>query len=236
MHKRMTEWITTGEIALPFFVFPFAKAAPSGGGDDDGDDDDDDDDDEDDDDDLEDLTDEQLREQLKAARDSLSKAGGSVKSKRDKIKKLSRELDEARKPKPAKKPKDDDDADAPDLDSIRHEAKTEGEKSGLARAKRAEAKSALLGAGVNPARVARAVGLLDLDELDLDDDGLDGVEDAIEDLRKEWPELFAKKRQKRESVAGDNDRNGDGAGERKSGRTTKNASELAAAKLLGTAR
>jgi hypothetical protein len=110
------------------------------------------------------------------------------------------------------------------------EAGAEGLKEGIARAKKAEAKAALLGAGVNPARVVKAVGLLELDDLDLDDDGLDGVDDAIEDLRKEWPELFAKKRVKRDSVAGERDRDG----ERESRRgKAKTASELAAAKLLG---
>lgn len=227
---RMARWITTGERPLPHFVTPFAKPNSGGGGggdDDDPDDEDDDEEDDEEEDDLADLSEDELRAELKKTRESLSKASGSSKAKRDKIKRLNRELEEAKKPKPAKK-KSDDDEDGPDLDTIRHEAKTEGEKAGLARAKKAEAKSSLLSAGVNPERVARAVGLLDLDELDLDDDGLDGIDDAIEDLRKEWPELFAKKRQRRQSVAGEQDDEGRG-GKRKS---TKSASERAADQLL----
>lgn len=229
---RMSRWITTGERPLPHFVTPFAKSASggSGGGDDDPDDDPDDeeeDDDEEDDDDLADLSEDELRAELKKTRESLSKAGGSVKSKRDKIKRLNRELEDAKKPKPTGKKTGDDETDV-DLDTVRNEARSEGEKAGLTRAKKAEAKSALLSAGVNPQRVARAVGLLDLDELDLDDDGLDGVDDAIEDLRKEWPELFKTARKRRESIAGDRDDEREGKR-----RSTKSASQQAAAQLLG---
>ena len=80
---------------------------------------------------------------------------------------------------------------------------------------------------MSPERVGRLVGMLDLDELDLDDDGLDGIDDAIDDLRRDVPEFFAKKRTRRESVAGERDR--DGAEKR---RKPKSASEQAADKLL----
>lgn len=233
MADKMHEWITTGERPMPHFVMPFAKSASGSSKseeDDDDDDDDDEDDDEDDDPDA-DKTDDELREELRRTRASLAKANGQSAKRRKALRERERELEEARKPKPKKSGKaDDDDDDGPDLDTIRHEARAEGSKEGITRAKKAEAKAALLGAGVNPARVVKAVGLLDLDELDLDDDGLDGVDDAIEDLRKEWPELFAKKRVKRESTAGTQDRDG----ERESRRgKAKTASELAAAKLLG---
>jgi hypothetical protein len=241
MADKMHNWITSGERPLPSFLSSMAKPVAGGSSkkaedDDDSEDDEDDEDDNEDDDDLSEMSDDELRAALKEARTSLSRAGGSVKKKRDRIKSLNRELEEARKPKPSKKPKDDDDDDGPDLETIRHEAKAEGEKAGTMRAKRAEAKASLLGAGVNSARVNRAVGLLDLDELDLDDDGLDGIDDAIEDLRKEWPELFAKQRKKRESVAGDNDRDGSGGERRGAARNTKSASQKAADKLLGRSR
>lgn len=225
---RMAEWITTGERPLPFYVRPFAKSASGGSSsDDDSDDDDEDEDDEDDDDEDEDAdkSDEELREELKKTRAALSKANGASAKRRRALREKERELEEARKPKPKKKADGDD--DAPDLDTIRHEAKAEGEKAGTLRAKKAEAKSALLAAGVSPERVGRLVGMLDLDELDLDDDGLDGIDDAIDDLRKDVPEFFAKKRTRRESVAGDRDR--DGAEKR---RKPKSASEQAADKLL----
>lgn len=231
MAHKMHEWITTGEPpALLPFLSSFAKSASgSSSNDDDDDDDDDGDDDDDDDDDPDaDKSEDDLRAELKSIRGALAKANGQSAKRRKLLRQREAELEEARKPK-SKKSKDDDD-DGPDLDTIRHEAKSEGEKAGIARAKKAEAKSALLAAGVNPERVTKAVGLLDLDELDLDDDGLDGVDDAIEDLRKSWPELFAKKRKRREGVGGDRGPDPDkGSGRGKE----KSASEKAADKLLG---
>lgn len=235
MADNMHDWITTGERALPRFVLSFAKSASGSSSNDDDDEDEDDDEDDDGDDDPDaDKSDEELRAELKATRASLAKANGQSAKRRKALRAREAELEEARKPKPKSKSKsNDDDDDGPDLDTIRHEAKAEGEKAGTTRAKKAEAKAALLGAGVNPGRVVKAVGLLDLDELDLDDEGLDGVDDAIEDLRKEWPELFVKKRVKRESVAGEGDRDGSAGERRGSSRNTKTASERAAAQLLG---
>ena len=117
MSDKMHEWITTGERPLPIFVSPFAKSASGGkskrddddddddSDDDDSDDDDDDDSDDDDDDDDEfaDLSEAEIRAELKKATDRLTKAGGSVRSKRASIRKLKRELEDARKPKPAGK-------------------------------------------------------------------------------------------------------------------------------------
>jgi hypothetical protein len=225
----MADWITTGERpALPIYLSPFAKSASGSSSndddEDDGDDEDDEDDDEDDDPDAE-KSDEELRAELKATRLSLKKANDQS-ARRRRRERERRAAEDAKKPAPKKPAEDDDKAD---LDVIRREALAEGEKVGIVRAKKAEAKSALLAAGVNPTRVARAVGLVDLDDLDLDDDGLDGIDTAIEDLKKDWPELFAKPRQKRQSVAGDRDRDGDRPARGKG----KSASELAAAKLLG---
>lgn len=198
----------TGEQTLPFYLTSFAAAANGGGEDDDDRDDEDLDNDEDDEQDEDaDKSDDELRQELKEARAQLKR--DRDRSARRRKREARERAEEASKPKPKDKSEDD----GPDLDTVRHEARTEGEKAGLTRAKRAEAKSSLLAAGVSPERVAKAVGLIDLDELDLDDDGLDGVEDAIEDLRKEWPELFAKKRNRRDSVAGD--RGADGERQRK---------------------
>ena len=221
---RMERFISAieGEPTLPFFVRSFAKSAVGGKSDDDDDDEDDEDDDPD-----ADKSEEELRDDLKAGRRSLAKANGQSAKRRKALRERERELEEARKPKPKKKADDDD--DGPDLDTVRHEARAEGEKAGTLRAKKAEAKAALLAGGVNPARVARAVGLLDLDELDLDDEGLDGIDEAIDDLRKEWPELFARqRRQHRDSIVGEGDRDGKGARQK-----PKTASEKAAAQLLG---
>ena len=223
---RMSDWITTGERPLPFFVTPFAKSASGSSPKDDDEDDDEDDDDDDEGDEDDDKSDDELRAELKRTREALKKTNLQSKKRRQTLREKERELEEARKPKQKKK-SDDDDDDSPDLDTIRHEAKSEGEKAGTLRAKKAEAKAALLGAGVPSERVVKAVGLLDLDDLDLDDDGLDGIDDAVADLRREWPELFARKRTRRESVAGEGDR--DGNRERKK---PKSASEQAADKLL----
>ena len=227
---RMSDWITTGERPLPFFVTPFAKSASgsskSNDDEDDDDDDDEDDDDEDDDDPDAEKSDDELRAELKRTREALKKTNLQSKKRRQTLREKERELEEARKPKSRKK-SDDDDDDSPDLDTIRHEAKSEGEKAGILRAKKAEAKAALLGAGVSSERVVKAVGLLDLDDLDLDDDGLDGIDDAVADLRHEWPELFARKRTRRESVAGEGDRDGN-----RRRTKPKSASEQAADKLL----
>lgn len=233
--KLKNDWLRTldGSPELPPFVLSFAKAVAGGNSKDDEDDDDEDDEDRDDDEDPDaDKTDDELRAELVATRAALTKANGQSAKRRKTASELRAELEEARKPKPKKKSADDDD-DAPDLDELRREARIEGEKAGVVRAKKAEAKSALLAAGASSTRVAKAIGLLDLDELDLDDEGLDGIDDAIEDLRKDWPELFAKKRTRRASVAGDNDRNGDEGERRPSGRSTRSASQKAADKLLG---
>lgn len=231
MVDKMHEWITTGERPLPSFVIPFAKSVSGSGSDDEEDDDEDDEEDDEEDDDPDaDKTSEELAAELKSVRSALAKANGQSAKRRKALRAKEAELEAARKPKP--RAKKDDDEDGPDLDTIRHEARAEGSKEGIARAKRAEAKSSLLAAGVNPGRVAKAVGLLDLDELDLDDDGLDGIDDEIEDLRKDWPELFAKSRRRRQSVAGERDAD-DGKGERRGKREAKSASERAADKLLG---
>lgn len=240
MDPRMIDWITTGERPLPQHVISFAKSASGGGkskrrdDDDDEEDDEEEDDDEEDDeeddedDDLADLSDDELRAELKKAKASLSKAGGSVASKRKKIRTLQRELDEEkRKPKAAAKKRskdDEDDEDAPDLDLIRAEAR----KEGIALAKKSEARAALIAAGVSRERVARAVGLLDLDELDLDDEGLDGIDEAIDALKGDVPELFATKRRRRGSVAGDGDRDGSKASSRKSKMTPSERQAAAA--------
>lgn len=228
---RMSNWITSGERPLPRFVAPMAKSSSGSSRKEDDEEEDDEDEEEDDDEEEDedaDKTDDELRDELRKTRASLAKANGQSAKRRKALRARELELEEARKPK--KKSGDDTDEDGPDLDTIRHEAKSEGEKAGTLRAKKAEAKSALLLGGVNPERVTKAVGLLELDDMDLDDDGLDGVDDAIEDLRKEWPELFAKKRVKRQSVAGDRESDGE---RRPSGRNAKSASDLAAAKLLG---
>lgn len=230
MHK-MSDWITTGERPELPFVHYFAKAAGSGGKSDDADDDEDDDEDEDDEDDDPDegKSEDELRDELKAVRASIKTANDSSGRRRKKIRELERELVEARTPKAKKKAPADDD-DAVDVDELRTTAKREGESAGILRAKKAEAKLELVAAGISRDRVADAVGLLKLEDLDLDDEGLDGIDEEIDRLKRKWPELFTKRRTRRESVAGEGDRDGR---DTSSKRKPKTASEQAAARVLG---
>lgn len=209
----------------------FAKDADADDDDDDDDDPDDDDPDDDDADDDGEKSEEELRAELAQIRRSLKTANGQSAKRRKKAKALEAELEAERQKKAKSKKAGADDDDAPDLDEIREAARRDGEKAGIERAKRSEARAALASAGVPRDRVARAVGLLDLDDLDLDDDGLDGIDDQIEKLREDMPELFPRKTRERERRPGARDRIGgrDDDGKRK----PKSASEKAAAQLLG---
>lgn len=196
--------------------------------DDDDDDEDEDDDDEDDDEDANKSEDE-LRAELKAVRSQLSKASGSSKTKRDKIRRLEKELADAAASKSGKS-KDDDDDEKPDLDAIRKAAKAEALAEANETRKADKTEAALARAGVNPERLATALKFVNLDDIDLNDDGtLDGIDEAIEALKKDTPELFATKRRKRESVSGsDGDGKGGGSGK-------KSATQLQAEQLRGRA-
>lgn len=194
--------------------------------DDEGDDDEDDDDDDDPD---EDKTEDELRAELKEVRASLSKASGSSKAKRDKIKALRAELDKrpaSSAPKPKSKTKGDDDDDDPiDVDAIREAAKTEGRKAAEKDTKAAKVVAALADAGVDKAARTRLARMIDVDDFELDDD--DAVDEAVAELRKDMPNLFAAPR-KRRSVAGESD---DGKAPKAS--KPKDASARQASALLG---
>lgn len=189
-------------------------------------DDDEDDDDEDDDEDA-DKDEATLRAELKRVRESLSKASGSGKKKRDRIKALEAELATARKPKPAA----DSKGDEPDVEAIRATVEAEAKVKADTKIKRAEARGALRSAGVPVAQVGDLVAMLKLDDLDVDDDGeVEGLDEAIDELKAKWPQLFAAPR-KRRSVGGNDDRDDDGS---KSKRTLS-PSELQARVALGRA-
>lgn len=222
----MNDWLLEDGPRLPLFVSSFAKAA-SGGAVDDPDDDDDDDSDDDDDDDEdpdEGKTDEELRAELKAVRESLSKANGQSAKRRKALRAKEAELVEARKPKAPKK-----DGEAVDVDAIRAEARRDAETAADNRVKKAEAKAALIAAGVPRDQAADLVAFVKLDDLDLDEDGVDGLDEEIDRIKRRYPTFFAKTRQRRESVAGKGDRDGD-AGPRKK---PLSASERQAARALG---
>jgi Phage minor structural protein GP20. len=222
------------KFALPYWARPgivsFAKHTDAGGGDPDDDDEDDDDEDDDDEDDDPDegKTPEELAAELKAVRKSLEKANGSSAKRRTKLRERERELAALRdNPKPKAKDGEDDKLD---VETIRNTALAEGKKAGERLVKSAKVEAGLARAGVTDTKtLARLTRMIDLDELDLEDDGtLDGLEDAIDELKADMPALFGGTR-KRRTVAGDADRDGDRAHDRK----PKSASEKQAASLLG---
>jgi len=185
--------------------------------DDESDDDDDDGDGSDDDDDAEDDPDEgksedELKAELKEVRAAIKTANGSSAKRRRKIRELEAQI--AGK-KPADKKDDKGDDEKPDVEAITREAALKGKGEGLAVAKRLGARAALLEAGVPKAKLDRAARMLDLDDVDIDDDGeLDGLDDAVASLKKDVPEFFGKVITKRRSVAGDGDRDGSGKGKK----------------------
>lgn len=202
--------------------------------DDDEDLDDDDEDEDEDDDDLADMTPEELKAELKAVQGQLARSSSSNAKKRQALKKKEAELIEARKPKaaPKAKPKGDDDGDAPDLDAVREEGKAAAKAEAQTLIKKAEARGALKAAGVPASQVAQLVGLLKLDDIDVDDDGeVDEVslDDAVTALKKAWPALFPKGTRRRPSTAGDKDRDGRETKPRKPMTTT----EMQVAAALG---
>jgi hypothetical protein len=58
------------------------------------------------------------------------------------------------------------------------------------RTKRAAGIAALMGAGLTKDQAKRAVGLIDLRNVELDDDGDADLEDEIDDLKEQFPDLF----------------------------------------------
>lgn len=230
-------------FSMPWWARPglstFAKKAEGGGGDDEDeqdDDEDEEDDDEDDEeeDDLADLSEDELKEELRKTRESLSKASGSSKKKRDTIKSLRAELAKRPAVPSKKKAKDDEDDDAPDADEAREQGRSEATTAANLKIKRTAVRGELKAAGVPAERLSRAVGLIDLDELDVDEDGnVDGLEEALDDLRDNWAELFPKTRTRRTRTAGEGDR--DGREDKRGGKTKLSNDELQARVLLGKA-
>jgi hypothetical protein len=187
-----------------------APKAEAGGGDDADDDDDELDDDEvheEDDDKSED----ELRAELKATRDSIKKANDSSAVRRKKIRELKGRL-AAQDAGSGGRPAATDDDSKPDVDAIEKGGAARGRAEALSMVKKSGTRAALASAGVPKERLAKAVGLINLDDLDVDDEGeIDGLEDAVEELRKDWPEIFGKTVSRRRSVSGDTDSDGDRA-------------------------
>jgi hypothetical protein len=146
--------------------------------------------------------------------------------------------------------RDDDREDDDDRRPARRSSRADESEE---RAVRAEAKVALAAAGIPADRLTRAVRLIDLRSLELDGDDLLGIEEEIEDLRDEWPELFKRSRSSRDDDDDDRDsrrdsrrdsgtrrrvsradtRAGGGTGGRDRGNKQKSSTEIAAEQLLG---
>ena len=233
MHNGAMSIDNRHALATPYWANPHLRffAAPADGGGKGKADDDEDDDDDDDDDPDEGKSVDDLKAELKTVRDALSKSKGSSKRNLRRRRELEAQLADAgasSKPKGKKKADDDDDDEPVDVDAIRKAAKAEAKAEADRERKADKVELALARAGVDSAKLKRATRLIDLDDLDLDDDGtVEGLEEAIAELKDEMPELFATPR-KRRSVAGKGDRDGDDPAPK-----TKDASKLQAAALLG---
>lgn len=178
--------------------------------DDDGDEDDepkpkgkkksDEDDDKDDDEDDE-PTPEEVRAENARLKRALRKA-----NRRDLKKRLGADFDPKKAPK--KKSREDDDED--DVDDRIEKARQDEREKANEKLIRSEAKSALLKAGLDgegeagSARLARVIRALDFDDLSVDDNGnVVGLQDAIDELKEDTPELFKRPRKRRGINGGD---------------------------------
>lgn len=236
------------KFALPYWASPrisswAAKADNAGGKDDDAEDGDesgDEEDDEEDDTDLADLTVEQLRAQLKVtqtavktANDRSARRRSLLKSEREERAELQKKLDE--KPASVKKIADDDKPEAVDAKAIERDVETRVQAAADERVKRVELKSELRGL-IAPEKLERALKLIDMSDLSINRRGdVDGIDEAIEDLKADMPELFAKATRRRRAIGGrDEEQQPAGAvRERKNAPKGQTASERQAAMLLG---
>lgn len=152
------------------------------------------------------------KEEWEKTQAALKKANAEAKKRRLAAK------EQKPKPKPKKRDDDDDDDEGDDDRSAEVEERWKG------RVVKQAAKAALATAGAEkPERLLR---LVDIDSLDVDDDGeVDGLDDEIDRLREDYPELFKRRRGGRVETG---DRS-DGKGSRK----PMTATERQAAAILG---
>lgn len=143
------------------------------------------------------------QEEWERTRAALTKANGEAKKHRLALKN-------------AKKVANDSSA-ASGAEKARQDAEREAEEKYLPRIKRSAAKSALIGAGLADADkadvVKAAVRLIDLDELDVDEDGdVEGLEEAVAELKRKFPGMFTKTRTKGKVSTGDRGSGSSGSG------------------------
>jgi hypothetical protein len=120
-------------------------------------------------------------------------------------------------------------------ETARREAAESAQKAADAKYKPISARAALLEAGVKPARVKGALKLLDLDEIEIDEDGeVIGLDAQVATLKDEWPELFAEPDGDQAKKPGARPgRGADGADRKPAPKKELTATERQAAMLLG---
>ncbi|WP_018502994.1 phage scaffolding protein [Parafrankia discariae] len=109
-------------------------------------------------------------------------------------------------------------------------ARDEGEQTATARYKplaiRAQARAELVAAGAPAEKVARLLRLIELEQVDVDPDGdVTGLDDQINQIRVDYPELFAQPKVSRPR--------GDGADKRPEPNKPKSSAAALAARLGG---
>jgi hypothetical protein len=110
--------------------------------------------------------------------------------------------------------------------AAKEEGKTESDGRWKPIVVRQAAKAAFVEAGVSTSAMKRVLRMLDMDEIDIDDEGeVDGLDEQIADIKDELPELFGAQRRPAKSVDGGN--KGSGGGKAKS------SASLLAARMTG---
>lgn len=168
-------------------------------GDDTGEEDDDDDDDDDDD----------GVDETPMAAEEAARVRRALKKANEEAKKFRLEAKELRE-------KTEDEADKA-VREAREEAEAETTKVWKSRFVKAEAKSALIDAGLKQG-VNRMVSLIEVDDVEVDDDGevTGGLSEQVTALKKEFPDLFSKSKQVGGKGDTGNRREPDDAGKSKS--------------------
>jgi hypothetical protein len=134
-------------------------------------------------------------------------------AERAKVKELRKQLREATAAG-KKKDQDDDGGDAEEKAAAKWKP----------RVVNSAARAAFLEAGAE--RPERLLKLLDLDELDVTEKGnVEGLEEEVDRLKEEYPELFSKRRSGRRVETGD--RSGNGSTRKKMTATERQAAQLA---------
>lgn len=124
------------------------------------------------------------------------------------------------------------DVDAPDVDKVRADSDAAAATKWKPMVVRSAARTAFVEAGLTLPKdgadgaMARVVRLLDLNDIDVNDDGeVDGLREQVEDIRRDFPELFAPARRTAARI--------DAAGKVTEGIAPKTSAERLAAQLLG---